>query len=181
MNFLKTKKGKIQFFIMTLSLLVILVSSILLGVFNSKECNYNNEYLFEYSDTTNNISMKITLNDDNTYDAVLFNNGELDIVEGSFYILKGSIFFKPSSSSSYNYVGKISYYSMIRETNDATLPKMVFECTNSTIKINKCIALFIVSSLSFVGIIIWMIIENKLNKKKKALNSTEENTLIENK
>ena len=175
MQIFKTKKGKIQISIIIFFSLVFIISSVLLIIFNSKECNYNNVYSFEYSDSSNYLSTQITLKDDNTYDFAVFDNGSFDRATGDFYILNGFLFLKPDLSSTYNCFGKISYNTIIRESNDPEVIDFVFECENSFVKTKTCNILLVTSLVLILSILIWIMVENYI-KNKKEINKLDEKT-----
>lgn len=167
-NIAKTKKGKIQLLTMALSTLLAIVFTIILIVFGAQQCKYDKPYSYKFSGLGQNISMSITLHDNNTYDAVITYNGELQAATGTYYIVDGKIYTKPSTETTYTLMGPISYYEISKEPDGTSTFNIAVKCENTITAKNVCITFLVLSLVAVASMIAWIVIEKYLKNRKPA-------------
>lgn len=142
--------------------------AIILIVFNTQKCTYDNSYSFEFSEFGENLFVEITLSDNKTYDVVMSYNGEMVSDVGSYYIIGNELYTKPSTEENYTLLGEISPYEITSSEFNGDAIKL--ENESAILTKNIFTILLVISALSLIGVITWvvtlLIIEKVLKTKK---------------
>lgn len=138
--------------------------AIILIVFNTQKCTYDNSYIFEFNEFGQNLFFEVTLSDNKTYDVVAVYNGEMVSAVGSYYIIGNELYTKPSTEENYTLLGEISPYEITSSEFNGDAIKLENESAILTRDIFTI--LLVVSALSLIGVITWIIIEKVLKTKK---------------
>lgn len=146
--------------------------AIILIVFNMQKCTYDNSYIFEFNELGQNLFFEVTLSDNKTYNAVMSYNGEMVSAVGSYYIISNEIYAKSSTEENYTLMGEISPYEITMTSSEFNGDTMKLELENESAILTRDIftILLVVSALSLIGVITWivtlLIIEKVLKTKK---------------
>lgn len=142
--------------------------AIILIVFNMQKCTYDNSYIFEFNELGQNLFIEVTLSDNKTYNAVISYNGEMNSAVGSYYIIGNEIYAKSSTEENYTLMGEISPYEITMTSSEFNGDTMKLELENESAILTRDIftILLVVSAVSLIGVITWIIIEKVLKTKK---------------
>ncbi len=144
--------------------------AIILIVFNTQKCTYDNPYSFEFNELGQNLFIEVTLSDNKTYNAVISYNGEMNSAVGSYYIIGNEIYAKSSTEENYTLMGEISPYEITMTSSEFNGDTMKLENESAILTRNIFTILLVVSALSLIGVIIGivtlLIIEKVLKTKK---------------
>ncbi|MBO5229360.1 MAG: hypothetical protein J6B20_00990 [Clostridia bacterium] len=162
---------KIKVWLLSIFSFFTVLFTIILIVFNTQKCTYDNSYVFEFNEFGQNLFFEVTLSDNKTYDVVAVYNGEMVSAVGSYYIIGNELYTKPSTEENYTLLGEISPYEITSSEFNGDTIKL--ENESAILTRNIFTILLVVSALSLIGVItgiVTLLIIEKVLKTKKNCN-----------